>query len=243
MNSPLFISGRTCVEAYCGVLDALIAEHPLFHVFVNIESPCGNSESDYEMFCPTRVRSDGDSIRDVANTIFPDRDSSNFESPKDFLDYYKGVYDRGLRRTRGAWGTYFQRLVSFGNEGRSQLEMVIDALNNWEKKAYRSSFVFHLSGAHLDKPKKMGAPCWQYGQISCDPEDTLHFSVVYRSHDYFNKALGNYWGLSRLLSFICSATGKSPGTLTCHSMVAHYQNARLKDLKNLRDFYNDQETA
>ena len=44
--------------------------------------------------------------------------------------------------------------------------------------------------------------------------------MVYRSHDFINKALGNFVGLTRLLEFVCFHTGRRPGRLVCHSIRA-----------------------
>ena len=65
--------------------------------------------------------------------------------------------------------------------------------------------------------------------------DTLSLAAVYRSHDYFHKALGNFVGLSRLLSYVCSKTGHAVGTLTCHSAYAFLGAKRTATAKLLQN--------
>jgi len=66
----------------------------------------------------------------------------------------------------------------------------------------------------------MGAPCWHFGEITINHDRSINLVAVYRNHDYFNKTLGNFIGLSKLLEFICSETGRAPGSLIVHSINA-----------------------
>ena len=86
----------------------------------------------------------------------------------------------------------------------------------------------HLSSAALDTPRPLGAPCWQYGQFVRSENDKLSLIAVYRSQDYFQKALGNYVGLIRLLRFVCQRANMEMGTLTCLSTFATLQNKKVK---------------
>ncbi len=60
----------------------------------------------------------------------------------------------------------------------------------------------------------------------------MDFVVVYRNHDFFNKALGNFIALGQLLKFIADASGKTAGRLICHSVHA-YAGSRLSHLVTL----------
>lgn len=60
----------------------------------------------------------------------------------------------------------------------------------------------------------------------------LDLVVVYRNHDFFNKALGNFIALGQLLRFIAVESGKTPGNLICHSVHA-YSPRPIKDLATL----------
>ena len=77
--------------------------------------------------------------------------------------------------------------------------------------------------------------CMQYIELLCPDRETVSLLAVYRNHDYFQKALGNFIGLGQLLKFICDQTGRQAGTLTCHSAHAYYQSnkAELRSLAKL----------
>lgn len=231
MNIPVVVCGETCIETYRAAVDQL-RNHSglLYHLILNIQEPWRNAEAEYLTLNPKFTKNSASDIRNVANTIFPDRVRTAIPLV-DFLRKYYTLYERAGSRHPRVWGTYFQRLLSFGPTNRNQLLEVITAINTWNGGARKSAFVFHLSG--FDRPRPLGAPCWQYGQLTCESDNSIHLSVVYRSHDYFDKALGNLWGLSRLLKFICDETGKSVGSLNCHSMHAHFHNASNQDVQNL----------
>jgi len=229
-TAPLLVTGDTPIQAWMGVLNALLSEGNRFNIVVHVVDPMKYDDAELMRFNPKNIRQASDSIFDVANTIFPAASRSG-GSVHTFYEYYKRVYRRGNRRHRGTWGTYFQRLVAFGDDEENQLEKVIRPLNDWKNKP-KAALVVHLSATHLDTPRPLGAPCWQYGQFITSPPDKLSLVVTYRSHDYFNKALGNFVGLSRLLAYVCQRTGLSPGTLTCLSTYAFIDGSK-KDAKTL----------
>jgi thymidylate synthase len=68
-------------------------------------------------------------------------------------------------------------------------------------------------------------------------QSTINLVAVYRNHDYFNKALGNFVGLARLLDFLCTQAGKKPGQITCHSV--HYYIDKAKSTRQLLNNINN----
>lgn len=70
--------------------------------------------------------------------------------------------------------------------------------------------------------RALGAPCWQYGQFIRNEDNTLSFVAVYRSQDFFQEALGNFVGLTRLLKFVCQRAGMMPGTLACPPLLRRF---------------------
>src|SRR5262249_7024930 len=139
---------------------------------------------------PRQFGAKHDSIRDVVNTVFPMRLATRFSQRTDFYDSYLRYHRRGTlrRKNRSRWGTYFQRLVNFDQSGINQLERAIQILSTWTRK--EAALVFHLSAPNVDKILPRGGPCWHFGEILWNADDTLDLVVVYRNHDYFNKALG-----------------------------------------------------
>ena len=116
-------------------------------------------------------------------------------------------------------GTYFQRLVDFDGSGVNQLEGAIAAICNW-KNTPKSALCFHLSAPCVDAFRPLGAPCLQAIQLHVH-DHQIDASVFYRNHDYFNKALGNFIGLARLLTFISDETERRVGRLACYSTHAY----------------------
>lgn len=231
ITKPTFIQHQHIVGAWRACTELLVNEGDRFNLTVHIEAPSDIDEQTIALLNPQRVSPSTTGLFDVANTIFPRQSAFHGATLTDFFDHYKVVYRRGLRRHKNAWGTYFQRLSEFGPQGTNQLSTIINAINSWNVRP-RAAFVVHLSGVHLDTPRPLGAPCWQYGQFLRSDDRTLSMSVTYRSHDYFAKALGNFVGLGRLLEFVCSRTGYTVGTLTCLSTYAHL-NGKRADARRL----------
>ena len=170
-----------------------------------------------------------DRARDVANTIFPAKTRANSSTRADLYKRYLKAIRRGRKKS---WGTYFLRMISFGACKVNQLERVIGALTGWGQKAYRAAFLMHTSSAETDKLRPLGGPCLQYVQFNCPNATTIDLLAVYRNHDYCNKVLGNLFGLSRLLRFVCEESGRSPGRVTCLSVHAYF-NTSVKKQKQL----------
>lgn len=229
MNTePHIIRKSGIVEAWKAATELLLHDGDRFNLTIHIIDPASSDEAEAAQFCHKRV-SPGitKSVYDVANTIFPADSPLHSGDLNQFFSHYQKVYERGQRRYPKAWGAYFLRLVAFGARKENQLRKIIDGLTTWKSRP-RAAFVVHLSSAELDNPRHMGAPCWQYAQFIRNGDDVLSLSAVYRSHDYFQKALGNFLGLTRLLRFICEHSGMRPGTLTCLSTYASLQSQKAK---------------
>lgn len=229
MNTePHVIRATGIVEAWRSAAELLLRDGDRFNMTVHITKPAASDEADVARFCHRRVAPRiSKSVYDVANTIFPSTGPLHSGDLKRFFSHYQKVYERGQKRHPSAWGTYFLRLVAFGKGQHNQLAKLIEGMAAWGDRP-RAAFVIHLSSSELDNPRPLGAPCWQYAQFIRNEDDVLSISAVYRSHDYFQKALGNFVGLTRLLRFVCQHSGMNPGTLTCLSTYASLQNQQAK---------------
>lgn len=224
------VYGDDCLQAWRCAVARLLAERRKAHnLFVLVNRPNRIEPSWLQAYDPRTVIGSAESLSNVANTIFPERAWTRAVRKgwdrTQFYDRYKQIYQRGKRigwnrfRNRTAWGTYFLRLTDFGAQHVNQLDDAIKALTSWGIN-HRAAVTFHLCDPNTDKYRPSGGPCWHFGELSAREDRILDFTAVYRSHDYFQKALGNFIGLSRLLCFICDQTGKTPGTLCCHSVYA-----------------------
>jgi len=71
-----------------------------------------------------------------------------------------------------------------------------------------------------DRNRRLGGPCLSYLSFKRHPEHGLLLTVVYRSHYYITRLLGNLIGLGRLQAFVASQTGVPLGSLTVISTHA-----------------------
>ncbi len=228
------VEGATSLEAWragCAVL--LASRGEISNLITTILQPCAVDEQWLAQYSAHRFKAGADDARDVANTLFPQRTFERTANRPDLYTRYLKAHDRARKFLRGrhAWGTYFERLVRFPPVGVNQLERAIEKLNTWPQRN-TTGLVFHLSSPAIDSPRTRGGPCWQFAEILWNADDSLDLVVVYRNHDFFNKVLGNFVGLGRLLHFICSSTGKQPGKLVCHSVHA-YSDGSQHQLRSL----------
>jgi len=218
-----------CVEAWLAVCAHLLANnHAATNVVVVITDPLYFEDAWLSRFDPAVVKATGDDIRDVMNTIFPQKTLDNSENRQAFYERYKKAHRRGRKK---GWGTYFLRLVQFGEQEENQIENAIHALKEWKNNPH-AAVTFHLSSPETDSIRPRGGPCWHYGEILCPDKGSAELVAVYRNHDYFNKALGNFLALARLLRYIGDQTGRVPAKLACHSARAYY-DATKGDLEKL----------
>jgi thymidylate synthase len=215
-------SGDDAVEAWRDGVEKLTAANgEICNLLTTIANPTQLDANWITEHTPQIYGGGYDDIRDVVDTIFPISLAERFTDRQQLRTEYLKRHARAMRftRNRGRWGTYFERLISFPPDGTNQLDTAIEKLINWPQRN-TTGLVFHLSSPAIDRPRTRGGPCWHFGEILWHPKDVLDLVVVYRNHDFFNKALGNFIGLGQLLKFICDQSGKSPGRLVCHSVHA-----------------------
>jgi len=230
--SVVVIEENTALQAWREGVTALFASGgSCNNIITTVLDPCHIDSSWLVDHSPDTVSEKGNDIRDVANTIFPEKLLRSATSRDHLYEMYLKRHDR-VRHWKGhhhGWGTYFERLVRFPPDGVNQLERVIGKLISWPTRN-TTGLVFHLSSP-IDAPRTRGGPCWHFGEILWNADGILDLVVVYRNHDFYNKVLGNFIGLGRLLKFICDETGKTPGRLVCHSVHAYHEGT----LQNLRE--------
>ena len=164
-----------------------------------------------------------DHLRKVINTIFPYQLWRLSEDRESFYKKYLKVYNESIDK---GWGTYFQRMIDFGDGDCSinQIENVICKICSWERRS-KTSLKIHLSSPVLDHLTPRGGPCLQYLQFYVG--EHLDMVAIYRNHDFTNKVLGNYIGLGQLLQFIADQTNKPVGQLACFSIHAYVSRINI----------------
>jgi len=96
--------------------------------------------------------------------------------------------------------------------------------------------------ARFDRNKCLQQPCLCHLSFKLEVcgegvPPKIHLTVLYRSHYYVEKALGNFMGLARLLFFVCDQTGFSAGPMTCVSTYAKLDIGAKDLLAECNRFY------
>jgi thymidylate synthase len=227
------VQGANAIEAWKKAANLILQRGELHNLSVTIDGPFALARNAVLPLSPRSIVAKADDVFEVANTIFPAQLSSRATDRDDLYNRYSAIMER-LRKRRGGlgtWGTYFERLICFGTTQVNQLDRVINKLNTWPN-ASKTGLVFHTSSPETDSPRTRGGPCWHYGELLCHRDGKIDLFAVYRNQDYFNKALGNFIGLSDLLNFICLETGHQPGKLICNAAHA-FNGGRKSDLAAL----------
>lgn len=217
------VDGTTCITAWKNAASLLLERGPLDNILVTISDPTLEDRSDYEYWNPSQIAPTILNQRDVANTIFPQALYERSNNRRELYARYEAIHARArrMRRSRGSWGTYFDRAINFGVSHVNQLELIIEKLNSWDRVA-RAALVLHFSSAETDRPRTRGGPCLQMVEFLQPRANLLELVAIYRSQDYCNRAFGNFIGLGKLLGFLCVETDRTPGNLVVHAIHAFY---------------------
>ena len=217
--TAILVEAAGPVDAWRRVVNLLGKQGNLFNVVVSIASPLDFTYGQLREADPRKMLHTARSVEDVANTIFPKRGVAWNLSDEDFAQHYERAYEKLIGRGPRSWGMYFLRLIRFGPTRVNQLEKIVKGMSSWGKN-HKAAFVVHFSSAQTDAPRPLGAPCLQFCEFIRDG-DGLSLLAVYRSHDYFLKALGNFIGLARLLEYVAYRVGLPVGAIVCHSTYAY----------------------
>lgn len=240
---------------------ASCGSHDEYNLILYIPQPL--KMSDESKFILTEydslLRSKGNSLATVAGTIFPAKmylkNKKNWAGMRaEYLAEYPWIKNH---RSNG-WGTYahrllFRKLNNAAGEGEEidPLGCIIDKINkcvNEQDKNIKSAYEIDLMDETLDasiyrgltdRKRRLGGPCMSHLSFKVDGEKKLHLTVLYRSHYYLERTLGNLLGLSQLHRALCEQTKLEPGPMTCVSTYALLDTGKDKSgllLKDVTDF-------
>jgi len=230
------IKSQSCLTAWKDACNHILTNGDGDNLIVEINSPGNFSEAELKEITNSGLISTTQ-IDNVVNTIFPEKfyRRNLGLTANQLYDLHEKIYGRGKtmhRKNKARWGNYFLRFTKFGMSKENQLQNIINDINK-RKNKYAACYIMHVSSVQLDSnTRNIGNPCLQYVQIGQNG-NVLNLTAIYRNHDFLNKSLGNYIGLTKLLGFICTQTGHVMGGLTCHSI--HYfleQKGKVKDCIN-----------
>jgi len=166
------------------------------------EDPAVREALDGLLKCKGRL-----AVEDVAFTIFPQRlwEMSRGDRSK-FFRLYRETFPRwqAMNRKANGRGLYFERLTMYGRgpcDG-NQLEWILsqrDARPGVRRSMLQAT-TFDPERDHTASAQ-LGFPCLQH--VSFEPTSVgLVMSAFYATQQIFDKAYGNYLGLSRLGAFM-----------------------------------------
>ena len=223
------IDGENALEAWRAGAEYIVRRGEAFNLVTNVNNPTELNSEWFLEYDPKRLKLGVQRLSEVVTTIFPYKVASRGYNRDQFYARYLVLHNRAKKmhsNTKRSWGTYFERMVQFGDKEVNQLETAIRSILTWTNN-HKAALVIHTSSAETDSIKKLlGNPCLQYVEFLCPDENTISLLAVYRNHDYFGKVFGNFVGLGQLLKFVCTETGRNPGTLVCHSAHAYFQSTK-----------------
>jgi thymidylate synthase len=161
-------------------------------------------------------------VEQIADTIFPYSLYRASAPDPAVLLYENWEFARRVnKRKPGRSITYFDRLTHYPG-ANGEFNQLDEAVNRLKRElSNRSSFRavteigfagevdLRIMAPGTDHPRR-GFPCLSHISVTVD-DHKLHLAAQYRSQDFVLKALGNYLGLSRLLTFIASEVGLPTG--------------------------------
>jgi len=249
------IDARSCPEAWVTASEYLLVQpaHEFYNLTLAIESPGLMTPQDFRIhdLVDDFLRShEEEPIATVAGTIFPG-------------NYYlrhgaTGVYDVFPRNfsklDHHSWGTYAMRMLrKKGKDGKTinPLQKLVDKLKKQMKKetqrmrsAYEinvaddndDAFELPIYQAAEDANRFLPQPCLSHLTFKLYPGNALMLAVMYRSHFYISKTLGNLLGLAQLQHFVAAEANLSVGPFICHSTHARIDTGpswKLSEVKAL----------
>ncbi len=232
MDEPVLIVAESFQKAWIDVARTLCDRGwNIQNLMVSIQKPELIDDSLHKKFVEFAKKNGLIKPKDIAYTIFPHKLYEHCGSASKLFSKYnnpKGMYERLRKRPHRGWGTYFRRMTHYKTPDRieNQLNNIINAIKNRDRisKAAYTVVIEHPGGETI---RPLGAPCLNYLAVQLDTDTRkMGLLAVYRNHDFFERAYGNYWGLCNLLKFMAKETHFNLGVLTCVSSHAYIDKSK-----------------
>lgn len=170
------------------------------------------------------------SVDTVAETIFP---TSLYRLCRYNRKAFYNEYIANLPRIhridkRNNRGTYFERLIAFDGHV-NQLEIIINSLQK-DKSVRRSKLqaaIFDPAKDHLNGPYQ-GFPCLQHVTFYVTKDGGLVLNSFYAIQLLYQKAYGNWLGLTNLGKFVAKEAGLELERFNCHIGIEQLEIPKAK---------------
>jgi thymidylate synthase len=240
-------SQPSCATAWLAatqMVDA-VSGREAHNVIVDVDNPTGASPVDekiiFEVDAFLRTHEHWP-VQTVANTIFPQAIYELHGAPAFYDVYLTKVFPR-IRRSRGDWGRYFERMISFPKEKRDReplnplKDLVSKMRENLEHdRTFKNIYELTIFDPVRDAGRPMNRQCLSFLSFKLTDDQRLILTAVYRNHYYIQRLLGNLIGLGNLMSFVARETGATVGPLTVVSTHAEIDGAAPRaDVENLME--------
>ena len=235
------IHADSCTKAWLQGVEYLLAQRDreAYNLILGISSPREMAPVDFAIFdlVDGFLRETNQlPITTVAGTIFP----ANHYLRNQAAGVYEEFPEEISKLPKASWGTYAMRLLR--KEGKNgtfnpleQLVEKIQKLRTLNRSAYEINLVdddleeifeVPIYSAKDDYKLHLRQPCLSHLTFKLCRGESLRLTVLYRSHYYVTKALGNLLGLAQLQSFVAAETGLEVGPLVCHSTHARIDTGK-----------------
>ncbi len=207
-----------------------------FNLLVNIESALELEPSIHAAFEQLTANHGLLTLKQVTSTVFPRPTYiATGKDPEKLFDRYNragGTYDHLQRKYPKSvrWGSYFKRMTCYphalpggGVTTINQLGEIVTMLQQ-RANTWKASYTITIQIPGVDGRRPRGGPCLSYIALQLQSPRVLNMLAIYRSHDFIERAYGNYLGLAYLMGFICDQTGYTLGRLSCLSSHASIAN-------------------
>lgn len=158
----------------------------------------------------------------VASTIFPYSMWNRARSRSELFErYLRSLPKIQKSHPQNRYGTYFGRMIAFGDKRRNQLDCVIQTYKRGiHRRSALQISIFNPLEDQTGQPMR-GFPCLQ--QIAFGPDHKhgeLTITGFYATQYLFDRAYGNYLGLCRLGEFVAHELGLHLIRMNCIASVA-----------------------
>lgn len=254
------IQAESCPRTWLAAVDYLLGldKRERYNLTLAVTSPEEMTSVDFHIhnlvdeFLRTR---DLPPLVTVAGTIFP----ANHYLRNEAKGVYEDFPEDFSTLEKHSWGTYAMRMLrQEGKKGTiNPLEVLVEKLKKYKqnKQNYRSAYELNLTEtdddgfeipiyrAKTDLNLLRGQPCLSHLTFKVYEGGALMLVVLYRSHYYVTKALGNLLGLAQLQSFVANETGLKVGPLICHSTHARIDTAKGLSLASVKQLVSQCKAA
>lgn len=243
------IQAESCPMAWLEAVEYLLSQpnREAYNLILGVESPQEMTPHDFKIFdlVDSFLREAKQlPLTSIAGTIFP----ANHYLRNQAKGVYNDFPDELSNLKKESWGTYAMRMLR--KEGKNgtiiPLQEMVKKLQKYNQHRYRSAYEINLADEVDDSFEipiydgkddfKLfrGQPCLSHLTFKVYDGNTLMLTVMYRSHFYITKTLGNLLGLAQLQSFVAAEAGLKVGPLICHSTYARIDTAKGVTLAGIK---------